>query len=202
MTRGLLVLVASYAIGGIPTGLILYRLARGGDIREVGSGNIGATNVARSGGYGIGVLTLVLDAAKGAAAVLMARAATGEMSWAAAAAFAAVAGHCFPVWLGFRGGKGVATGCGAFSLLHPAAMGVALAVFLLVVASTRLVSAGSVLAALAFPAGTALLGAGTVVSLFSAATGIVIVGRHHENLKRIFSGDEPRLGAARSERRR
>lgn len=195
MTPGLLAVIAAYLLGGVPFGFILYRLLRGGDIRGMGSGNIGATNVARSAGWPAGVMTLVLDAAKGAAAVALARALCREdPAWVAAAALSAVAGHCFPIFLKLRGGKGVATGCGAFALLHPAAMGVALAVFLLAVALTRIVSAGSILAAIAFPIAFAMMGAGAAPASLAGAAGLVIVARHHENIMRILSGAERRLG--------
>jgi len=194
----LLAALAAYLIGGVPFGYLLFRWTRGGDIRSVGSGNIGATNVARSAGWAVGVTTLLLDAAKGIAAVALARAiCENDRAGAAAAALAAVAGHCYPIYLGFRGGKGVATGCGAFAVLDPESMGIALAVFAIVVAATRMVSAGSVLAAIAFPAACAATGFGTIPSFLAAGAGALIVARHRENLRRIFRGAEPRLGAAR-----
>lgn len=198
MTAGVAAVAASYLAGGIPFGLLLYRSSRGGDIRDVGSGNVGATNVARTAGIGLGLLTLLLDGAKGAAAVFIGQAATGETSWASAAALAAVVGHCFPALFGFRGGKGVATACGAFVFLHPPAMGVALAVFLAAVAATRTVSVGSIAAALAFPASSTILGAGPAVGLCGAAAAALIVGRHHENIRRIAAGREGRLGGGKS----
>ena len=197
MTAGPACLIAAYLLGGIPFGLILYRAARGRDIRSVGSGNIGAANVARAGGWGIGLLTLAGDAAKGVASVLIARVATGAPAWEAAAALGAVAGHCFPVYLKFRGGKGVATGCGAFAFLDPAAMGVAVVVFAVAVALTRMVSAGSMLAALTFPLAAAALGGPAEVALLAGGAGALIVIRHHTNLGRIVRGEERRLGAGR-----
>lgn len=195
---GLLAILISYLIGGIPFGMILYRAVHGGDIRGVGSGNIGATNVMRAGGRGIGIATLALDAAKGAAAVYLGLAATGEASWGAAAAMAAVLGHCFPVALGFRGGKGVATGAGAFLVLDPLAMGVALALFALTLGATRMVSAGSVAGALGFPLASALLGGATPMALWSAGSAAVILIRHRDNLERILHGTERRLGGSRA----
>ncbi len=198
-TIGALAVLFAYLIGGIPFGLIFFRAAGGGDIRRVGSGNIGATNVARAGGWAAGVLTLAFDAAKGSVSVFVALAATGEAAWAASAGLGAVAGHCFPVYLRFRGGKGVATGCGAFAVLDPAAMSAALGVFLLAVALTRMVSAGSVLAALTFPVAMIVLGGDPAPALWAAAAGLLIVGRHLENLKRIARGVERRLGEQRRE---
>jgi glycerol-3-phosphate acyltransferase PlsY len=192
---GLLAVAAAYLIGGIPFGFLFYRIRRGGDIRSVGSGNIGATNVARSAGWLAGVLTLLFDAAKGAAAVALARAiCEGDAAWSAAAALAAVAGHCFPVALKLRGGKGVATGCGAFLLLDPAALGVALAVFVLTVAASRMVSAGSITAAMAFPIASGMMGAGAATTFFAGCAGLLIVSRHHENIARMLRGVERRIG--------
>ena len=199
MTGGLLAVGASYLIGGIPFGWILYRAAAGSDIRGVGSGNIGATNVARAGGWGIGVLTLILDAAKGAVAVLIGLAATGEPAWAGAAAMAAVAGHCFPAALRFRGGKGVATGCGAFLFLDPLAMAAAVGAFAGVVAATRMVSAGSIAGAAVFPLAAWILGEGGAMPLWAALAGALIVLRHRENIDRILRGEERRIGARRKE---
>jgi len=196
LTSGLIAVAAAYLLGGIPFGLLLYRLAKGGDIRSVGSGNIGATNVARSGGLGIGVLTLLLDAGKGASAVAIAGwLCGGDPAWNGAAALAAVSGHCFPVLMGFRGGKGVATGCGAFALLHPAAMGAALAVFAVTVLLTRMVSAGSILAAAAFPLASWALGAAAGSTIPAGAASLVILWRHRENMRRILEGAESRLGS-------
>ncbi|MBI3449412.1 MAG: glycerol-3-phosphate 1-O-acyltransferase PlsY [Acidobacteria bacterium] len=197
MTPRILAALAAYLIGGVPFGYLLFRWRRGGDIRSVGSGNIGATNVARAAGWAVGMTTLLLDAAKGVAAVALARAiCENDRAGAAAAALAAVAGHCFPIYLGFRGGKGVATGCGAFAVLDPKSMGIALAAFAIAVALTRMVSAGSVLAALAFPAACAATGFGAIPASLAALAGGLIVLRHHENLTRILRGVEPRLGSA------
>ena len=201
MSAGIASVLAAYLIGGIPFGLLLYRAVSGGDIRGVGSGNIGATNVARALGWRIGVITLLFDAGKGAAAVLIGRAVTGDPGWASAAGLGAVAGHCFPLFLSFRGGKGVATGCGAFAVLHPAAMGVALVIFAAAVALTRMVSAGSILGALAFPAATTLMGSPAALSLCSAAASALVVARHGGNIRRIAAGRERRIGGGPGEER-
>src|SRR5436305_2853103 len=153
--RPVLILIAAYLLGSIPFGYLIVRAKEGADVRESGSGGTGATNVARRAGKLAGVVTLLLDAAKGALAGLLARwLLTDDFGinwWVAAAAVLAVCGHCFPVWLGFRGGKGVATGVGVFLSLNPLAVACAAVIFILAVVSTRYISLGSVLAAAAFP---------------------------------------------------
>src|SRR5919202_829462 len=153
--RPVLVLICAYLLGSIPFGYLIVRAKEGADVRETGSGGTGATNVSRRAGKLAGVLTLALDALKGAAAVLLARwlAADdfGINWWVAAAAFLAVFGHCFPVWLGFRGGKGVATGVGVFLSLYPLAVACAAVIFILAVGATRYISLGSILAAATLP---------------------------------------------------
>ena len=142
----------AYLLGSIPFGYILVRLFRREDVRQQGSGNIGATNVARSGGTKLGVVTLLLDIGKAYAAVVIARhLAPGVYDVQVAAAVAAVVGHVFPVWLGFRGGKGVATGLGSFLLIAPKCVLVAAGIFIVVVAIFRYVSLGSIVAVAAFP---------------------------------------------------
>ncbi|HEX8353666.1 MAG TPA: glycerol-3-phosphate 1-O-acyltransferase PlsY, partial [Pyrinomonadaceae bacterium] len=155
------VVALAYMLGSIPFGYLLVRLRGGGDVRETGSGGTGATNVTRRAGKGVGVLTLLLDASKGAAAVLAARAAlgTGAEWWVCAAAAAAVLGHVFPVWLRFRGGKGVATGLGVFVVLAPLATLCALVAFVAVVRLWRYVSLGSMAAACVLPLAVWSLGA-------------------------------------------
>src|SRR5690348_12481458 len=149
MTRIIVVIVA-YLIGSIPFGYLIVRGKIGADIRQTGSGGTGATNVSRRAGKAAGVVTLVLDALKGAAAVLIAKT-TGSDWLIAAAAVAVIVGHIFPVWLGFRGGKGVATGAGVFLVLAPVAVLCAAVVFLAIVFSTRYVSLGSIVGAAAIP---------------------------------------------------
>src|SRR5262245_37280951 len=147
-------LILAYLLGSIPFGYLIVRLTSGADIRKTGSGGTGATNVSRKAGKAAGVVTLALDAMKGAAAVLVARWLTGEAgtSWVVAAAAAlVVVGHCFPVWLKFKGGKGVATGLGVFLAIAPWAALAALAVFIVVVWRTRYISLGSIIAAAFLP---------------------------------------------------
>ena len=192
----LLALVLAFALGSIPFSHLIARL-RGVDLRSVGSGNIGATNLARALGYGAGVLGLLLDAVKGAAAVLVARSLLGDAATPAIQALAAVlsvAGHAFTPWLGFRGGKGVATGAGAFAALAPSATLCALLVFVVAVAFGRMVSLASVLAAVALPISAHFTGAPRPVTAAAGAVAALVIVRHRDNLVRLFRGTESRLG--------
>jgi acyl phosphate:glycerol-3-phosphate acyltransferase len=202
--RPMLVLIAAYLLGSIPFGYLLVRLLQGADVRESGSGGTGATNVSRRAGKLAGIVTLLLDAAKGALAVLLARWLLaddfGINWWVAAAAILAVVGHCFPVWLGFRGGKGVATGVGVFLSLYPLAVACAAVVFILVVALTRYVSLGSILATVAFPLSVWLLNAYArpstdlaPVMAASLVTGALIILMHHANIGRLMKGTESKF---------
>ena len=208
----LIVAVMAYLLGSIPFGYLLVRIFRGEDIRLTGSGNIGATNVARSGAKGLGMATLALDALKGAGAVLLAwwLAYTNDLcpagspcvaarDVAATAALFAVLGHVFPVWLRFKGGKGVATALGVFCVLFPAAILVALAIFILVVAVTRYVSLGSILGAIAFPVAAYFLQSTDAISLLLASSvSLIVILKHHQNIGRLLSGTESRFGAAKA----
>jgi glycerol-3-phosphate acyltransferase PlsY len=190
-----LVLAASYLLGSIPFSFVVARRFGVGDVRKVGSGNVGATNVMRSAGKGPGLLALVLDAGKGAGAALLARQLSGDDALLPAlAAAAACLGHMWPVWLGFRGGKGVATGAGAFLPLAPAATGVALVVFAVTLALTRYVSLGSIAGAVALPLFAKFLGAPLPVVWTGAALAALIAFKHRGNLERIAKGTESRLG--------
>ena len=200
---GVLFVLLAYLLGSIPFGYLVVRAAGGGDVRETGSGGTGATNVTRRAGKWAGVLTLLLDALKGTAAVLFARwvlsDGTGVNWWVAASALAAVAGHVFPVWLGFRGGKGVATGLGAFVVLAPLAVLCALLVFVVVVWATRYVSLGSITAAALIPLAIWLLGLRAAdenkLPLLTAATlgGALIIYMHRANIGRLVRGEENKL---------
>jgi acyl phosphate:glycerol-3-phosphate acyltransferase len=192
-----LVIVAGYLVGGVPFGLILGRWAGGLDVRSVGSGNIGATNVARSLGAWAGVVTLALDVGKGAAVAWGAWRLTQQPKVAMAAGLAAIAGHVFPIYLGFRGGKGVATGLGVFLVLDPVATVGAGAVFLAAVAVSRRISVGSILSAASLPACLALRGAEPALLLAGVLAAALIVYRHEGNIRRLLSGTEPRMGAGR-----
>lgn len=190
----LTVLAVAYLIGSIPFALILTRY-RGADLRRVGSGNLGAANVMRASGLPAGLTVALLDMAKGAAGVIVAGwlAPTGQAP--ALAGVAAVVGHVYPVWLGFRGGKGVATACGAFSVLTPAAVPIAIAVFTATVWFTRYVSAGSVLATMVLPPVALATGSSTPVVLAAFAVAALIVFRHRSNIARLRTGTERRIGA-------
>ena len=190
----LLGLLAAYLIGAIPVGYVVARLGRGVDIRAAGSGNIGATNVLRTLGKGPAIATLIGDVVKGALAVVVARAADPAPAWAAAGAVLAIVGNCWPVFLAFRGGKGVATGFGAFLALAPLATAPAALVWLIVVATFRYVSLGSVMACFCLPLGVAVLGYPRPTVLAAALAAAIIVYRHRANLGRLFEGSEPRLG--------
>jgi len=194
MISGALTVLAAYLLGSVPTGFLLYRWMSGEDIRRQGSGNIGATNVMRSGGKMAGILTLLMDALKGALAVFLARAVTADEGWAAAAAFFAVMGHCFPVFLRFRGGKGIATGCGAYAVLAPMPMLAALGVFVAVFALSRMVSLGSIAAGLALPAGIVWWRGEPALLISATAAVLLALSRHHENIRRILAGREHRIG--------
>jgi acyl phosphate:glycerol-3-phosphate acyltransferase len=186
----------SYLLGSIPFGLILVGIFRGQDIRLTGSGNIGATNVARSS-PALGVLTLILDAAKGLLAVALARTFfPGSNLLAGVAALFAILGHLFPIWLKFRGGKGVATSLGSFALLAPKALLLALGVFVLVVLVFRQVSLGSIVAVALFPLLAWLLhdyGGVPQVLILMAIASVVIIAKHHQNIRRLLAGTEPRF---------
>jgi len=187
-----LIPVIAYLLGSIPFGHILVKFIKREDIRAQGSGNIGATNVYRKSRW-VGVLTLILDAGKGYAAVLAAAWLGGDSGWQAVAAFATVAGHTFPIWLGFKGGKGVATGCGAFLRISPAAVGAALAVFVIVLILTNYVSLGSILAAIVCPAAIYLFHQPAAVLIWVIMGSLLIVVRHHNNIQRLCSGIEPKF---------
>jgi glycerol-3-phosphate acyltransferase PlsY len=197
----LLLVVIAYFLGSIPFGLIFGRVFAKKDIREVGSGNIGATNVSRVAGPLPGILTLLFDASKGALAVLIAARFTNHNAAAMMlAAIAALIGHCYPIWLRFKGGKGIATGLGVFTALSPFAGLSALAVFIIVALTWRYASLGSIAAAAAMPLFVYLFWAPghapplviTFGTLF--ATGLVIF-KHDANLQRLIEGTEPRFGA-------
>ncbi len=186
-------LVGAYFFGAIPFGLLIARLV-GVDVQSQGSGNIGATNVARTAGKGFGVLTLLLDAIKGAAPVLLAIFVVDAPTWGCVlAGLIAVLGHVFPIYLRFRGGKGVATALGVFLALTPQAAGVAVLVFALVFLPFRVVSAGSLAGALALTVATYLLdGRVEVIALAAVVTTLVFV-RHAGNIRRLLARSENSL---------
>lgn len=185
-------LVIGYLLGSVPFGLLLTRLSGAGDLRGIGSGNIGATNVLRTGRKGLAAATLLLDLAKGAAAVLIAEAiAPGLGQLGAVGAFF---GHCFPVWLGFRGGKGVATTMGIVTALHPP-LGLVYAVgWIGMLALTRISAVAGLTAAIAMPIAAPMLGRYDLLPLMLALA-LLIVWLHRANLARLARGQEPRVGS-------
>ena len=198
-TARLAIPFAAYFLGSIPFGLLLAKVFGGKDVRKTGSGNIGATNVVRAAGLPAGILTLILDAAKGAAAVLLAgKLASDSATWMMIAALAALAGHCFPVWLKFKGGKGVATAAGVFLVLCPAAFLGAVILFILVVLFWRFVSLGSIAAAAAMPLLLYFFWAPhhappLAITFGALAALLLIVYKHNGNLRRLVQGVEPRF---------
>jgi glycerol-3-phosphate acyltransferase PlsY len=189
---------AGYFLGSIPFGYLLVRAFRGADVRTTGSGNIGATNVARTSPR-LGMITLVLDVLKGMAAVGIALAlCPGDRTIAFVAGLAAVSGHIFPAWLHFRGGKGVATGLGSFALLTPKAVLLAMAVFVIMLAALRFVSLASVTAAASLPLFTLILREGHSVQIVMVAiSSALIILKHRPNMRRLLAGTEPKFKAHR-----
>ncbi len=185
-------IIIGYLIGSIPFGIVITRALGLGDLRSIGSGNIGATNVLRTGHKGAALATLLLDSGKGAVAVLLARYFGGETAGIAAGA-AAFLGHCFPVWLGFRGGKGVATFLGTLIAMYWPVGLIACAIWLVVALISRISSLSALVAAASAPVVALLLGQGLVAlaALFMAA---LIFQRHHANIARLISGTEPKIG--------
>jgi glycerol-3-phosphate acyltransferase PlsY len=189
----LFVCILGYLLGSIPFGLLLTKSAGLGDIRDIGSGNIGATNVLRTGNKGLAAATLVLDALKGAAAVLIARALVYDENIVLFAGLAAVLGHLFPVWLGFKGGKGVAAGLGVLLAIAWPIGVIACAVWLLVAAFARLSSLAALAAFASAPCSALILEDFSVVKLAFTIAVLVFV-RHQANIRRLLDGTEPRIG--------
>jgi acyl phosphate:glycerol-3-phosphate acyltransferase len=220
MFRLLLIAAPAYLLGSIPFGYLFVRLFRGEDVRLAGSGNIGATNVARKS-PALGVLTLLLDALKGSATVTIAvflsppffdRISVSQIPWrqllppvssdyalwAAMAAFFAVAGHIFPIWLNFRGGKGVATGLGAFLMIAPKSVLLSAGIFLVLVLVFRYISLGSITAVAAFPNIALVLheyGKSPLALVMMSMASVLIVVKHHANIRRLLTGTENRIGS-------
>ena len=183
----------AYLVGSVPFAFLLSR-RRGIDLREVGSGNVGATNVLRTSGVRTAVIAMGLDVIKGALAVVMAQRLTGGIGAPMAAGLASVLGHIYPVWLRFRGGKGVATAAGVFVVLTPMALGIASATFVLVVWMTRYISVGSVVGALTLAVVAVITDAPAVIEIGSVVAALMILQRHRSNIRRVFAGTERRIG--------
>lgn len=193
----LLLALLGYLIGSIPFSFLVARGFGVRDVRTVGSGNVGATNVMRAAGKGPGILALILDGSKGALAVMAAGRLSSSEVAVCLSGLSAVIGHLFPVWLGFRGGKGVATGAGLFLPLAPAALGAAAGVFILTIAAFRYVSLASIVASLCLPVAACLLGAGSTVTVTALLVALMVVAKHRANIGRLFRGEEPKLGGRR-----
>ena len=189
----IVVIVFGYLVGSIPFALLLTR-RRGIELRDVGSRNPGAANVLRSAGVRPAVAVMLLDAAKGTVAVTAARVITDDVAVVTSAGVAAIVGHIYPVWLRFRGGKGVATACGVFAMLAPLAIPPALGVFFLAAWLTKYISVGSVLASAALPPIAYAIGTPLPTVAAAAAAAALIVFRHRSNLARVWLGTERRIG--------
>jgi glycerol-3-phosphate acyltransferase PlsY len=189
----LVAVLAAYLMGSIPFAQLLSR-RRGIDLRRVGSGNVGATNVLRTLGVRPAVLAMMLDAVKGTVAVLIAQRLTNGVAAPVVAGLASMIGHVYPVWLRFRGGKGVATAAGAFAVLTPVAVVVAVAVFLLTVALTRFISVGSMVAALTLAGWAIASDAPTIVAIGAAIGAALVLIGHRANVVRLVAGTERRVG--------
>jgi glycerol-3-phosphate acyltransferase PlsY len=186
--------VLAYLIGSVPFALIIAKRWGAPDLRRAGSGNLGAANVLRTSGVTAGVLVALLDVGKGAAGVLLASRLDGSTATPAVAGVAAIVGHVYPVWLRFRGGKGVATACGVFAALAPVAVPIALAVFVLSAWITKYISVGTVLPSAALPPIAYAMGAPMPIVGAAAAAATLIVFRHRSNIARVWLGTERRIG--------
>ena len=192
--------VIAYLLGSIPFGYLIVRWTKGVDVRSTGSGGTGATNVSRSLGIIGFVATFILDVGKGVLAVLLAARVTGnDPRWIALSSVAAILGHCFPVWLKFRGGKGVATGVGVFLALAPLQVAMVLLIFAIVMATWRYVSLGSIVATAAFPLLVYFMKHAPAPIVFGAAGGAtIIIAMHHANIRRLLAGTEHKAGKKHS----
>ncbi len=194
MVDSLVPVLLGYAVGSLPIGYLVTSRLRGIDLRRVGSANVGATNVYRSAGLAIALLVMTLDMAKGAGTVLLAARVAGSGAVPVAAGVAAILGHVYPVWLQFRGGKGVATAAGVFGVLAPLATLMAASAFVATVWITRYVSLGSIVAAAALPPLAWVVDAPMAVVGGGAVAAALIIERHRGNLERLKAGTERRLG--------
>jgi len=190
------VLVAfAYLVGSLPTAYLLVRLMTGEDVRRKGSGNVGGTNALRTAGWKAGVAVTIIDIAKGALPVWLMTRFNPESEWVAAAMLAAVLGHCYPVWLKFRGGKGVATGFGAFVVIAPLSALAALALWFVVLVISRWVALASMIASACFPLLLKLIASPDVVTLVAvSAAAVLIIFRHSSNIRKMLSGEEVKIG--------
>ncbi|MDH4226817.1 MAG: glycerol-3-phosphate 1-O-acyltransferase PlsY [Deltaproteobacteria bacterium] len=189
--------IFAYLLGSIPFGLVVVKMLGGVDPRTSGSGNIGATNVGRTSGKKAGILTLLFDAMKGALPPLIAKLTVNDPTTIAIAALAAFLGHLYPVYLRFKGGKGVATACGAMAAVAPIPLGIGAVTFAVLLATTRYVSAGSMGAAMANAAALYVLGYDTPYAVLGAVMAVLIIVKHRENIKRLMNNSENKFGAGK-----
>lgn len=195
MIGEVMIVVGAYFLGSLPTALLVVKFVTGEDVRLSGSGNVGGTNAARAAGLKIGALVTLIDMAKGALPVLVMQWYNPASRWLALAMLAAVVGHIFPVWIRFRGGKGVATAFGAFLVLAPAAAGAAFLVWLIVVGVGRFVALGSMIASACFPVLLYLLVHPPEPVMWAVvAVAVLIVLKHRSNMENLVKGTEPRIG--------
>jgi len=191
----LMLVLAAYLLGSLPTALLLVRVMTGEDVRRKGSGNIGATNALRAAGWTAGIAVTLIDIGKGALAVFLMQRFNPESAWVAAAMLAVVIGHCYPVWLKFRGGKGVAAGFGAFVVLAPLSALAALVVWFLVLMISRWVALASMVASAVFPLALKLIDTPDMVTLISvSAAAVLIIFRHGSNIRKMLAGEEVKIG--------
>ncbi|MCH9751792.1 MAG: glycerol-3-phosphate 1-O-acyltransferase PlsY [Alphaproteobacteria bacterium] len=186
---------AGYLLGSIPFGLLITRMAGLGDIRHVGSGNIGATNVLRTGRKDLAFATLLLDSFKAGLAVLLIASISGERNVGLVAGAFAFVGHCYPIWLGFKGGKGVATYAGLLVFASPLALAVGAPIWLILFAVTRISSLAALTAAAFVPLGAFLLGETQFATFLLLGLSVLVFWTHRENIKRLLSGTEPKFGS-------
>ncbi len=191
----ILLVLTAYLLGSLPTALLVVRQVTGDDVRRKGSGNVGATNALRAAGWKAGVAVTLIDVAKGALSVWLMQRYNPESAWVAAAMLAAVIGHCYPVWLKFRGGKGVAAGFGAFLVIAPLSALAALGVWVVVLVVSRWVALASMVASAVFPLALKLVDRPDTVTLVSvSAAAVLIIFRHSSNIRKMLSGEEVKVG--------
>ncbi len=195
MSIEFLLVLAAYFLGSLPTALLVVQMMTGEDVRRKGSGNVGGTNALRAAGWKAGVAVTLIDIGKGALAVWLMRLYNPESRWVAAAMLAVVIGHCYPVWLKFRGGKGVAAGFGAFVVIAPLSALAALVVWILVLVISRWVAMASMVASAVFPLALKLIDTPDMVTLVSvSAAAVLIIFRHSSNIRKMLSGEEVKVG--------
>jgi glycerol-3-phosphate acyltransferase PlsY len=190
----LLIVVLAYLMGSLPTALLVVRAVTGGDVRKTGSGNVGGTNALRAAGWRVGAAVTLVDIAKGALPVWLMERYNPSSAWVAAAMLAVVIGHCFPVWLKFRGGKGVATGIGAFLVIAPLSTLAAFGLWIVVLLIWRWVALASMVASASFPLVLKLIDRPDMVTLVAvSAASVLIVLRHSSNIRRMLAGEEVKI---------